>query len=415
MASAAVILWLASWSQVHGEDVSSVMQNSRALAAERHQAGVDVSDPAFDVYVLPEAIGEAYASSDAEQLSDVAFQLAEGERVLLRNRRGITADQAFKLAVQAAGNRGDKPALDRLSKAAKQRDDQELATHIAAAQTLAATSHDTTPRLMFPIDKVDAAETARIRYCLRAISQARLTGDSRRLTALEQDIETCLCEPYRAGIKRMIAEARATNSVSSESDEQLISNLETFQAISASRDALSRLAMPSRQGPGTWWWLVEWWNPSRGAWFIDTKVRLTIHNSPRDVGEANRARNRERQLQGCGYETRITTVYSELIPDRRWMRANCPPKPVGAIGTTNDSANIGKTTKPPSSASVGNARRGAHIDDAGKVFYNGKYIGKATKTTYQGRACWMFDGGLAAIYRFVNESKTHEKNLLTLP
>ena len=104
-----------------------VLDSSRVLAAERQNATTDISDPAFDVYVNPATIGRAYAGIDAVLLTDVALQLAEGERILLRSRNGITATQGLQLALMAASSKQDTTSLERLSRFAGLNNDQNLA------------------------------------------------------------------------------------------------------------------------------------------------------------------------------------------------------------------------------------------------------------------------------------------------
>jgi len=151
------------------------MQASRGLAAEREAAEIDAPDPAFDVHVSPATIGRACASFDAALLTDVALQLAEGERVLLRTRTGITAAQALKLAAKAAGTQHDNTSLERLAKFATLRNDTNLATQVAAAQKLAGTIRGTTVRLRVPIEEIDVDEYTRIRYCVQRMKRSPRT------------------------------------------------------------------------------------------------------------------------------------------------------------------------------------------------------------------------------------------------
>src|SRR4051812_1913645 len=55
-------------------------------------------DVGFERYVDPEMLASAWDAKDAELLTDLALQIAEGERILLRPRRGISADQALHVA-----------------------------------------------------------------------------------------------------------------------------------------------------------------------------------------------------------------------------------------------------------------------------------------------------------------------------
>src|SRR5262245_61010621 len=80
---------------------------------------VVVDDPAFERYVDMEALAEAWEDRDAEALTDIGLQLAEGERVLLRSHKGITAEQVLTVAARLAADQRDKKTLQRLSRAAE--------------------------------------------------------------------------------------------------------------------------------------------------------------------------------------------------------------------------------------------------------------------------------------------------------
>jgi len=207
-------------------------QASRSLAAEREKTVPDISDPAFDVYVQPALIGQAYAAGDAALLTDVALQLAEGERVLLRSRKGITSAQIVQLAVNAAGQKQDKRSLQRLAKFAELRGDKQLAGQVAAAEKLAAVSRDTTSRMMVPIEVMEVEDFARLRYCVQKIDQARLTGDSRCLIALHEDIQSCIPDPFRGNLEKLITEARASIPPESAANEQFVGVLTRLAQIS---------------------------------------------------------------------------------------------------------------------------------------------------------------------------------------
>src|SRR3990170_1248000 len=52
----------------------------------------ELRDPAFDRYVNLALLGTAWADLDSSLMTDVAFQLIEGERVLVRPHRVISTD-----------------------------------------------------------------------------------------------------------------------------------------------------------------------------------------------------------------------------------------------------------------------------------------------------------------------------------
>src|SRR5262249_59130687 len=93
-------------------------------------------DPAFDRYVDLTLLQEALASRDSAQVADVALQLAEGERILLRPHKAVKADKLLALAVRLAAKMQDRATLDRLAKMATARGDKGLATQIEAARNV---------------------------------------------------------------------------------------------------------------------------------------------------------------------------------------------------------------------------------------------------------------------------------------
>jgi len=206
----------------------------RSLAAERDRTVPDILDPAFDVYIRPAMLGRAYAGVDPALLTDAALQLAEGERVLLRSRKGITAAQALQLAVRAAGDKQDKASLERLAKHAESRGDKELASKIAATQKLASASRESPSRMMVPIDDIGLGAYGRIRYCIQKIDQAKLIGDARCLKAIEDDLDGCIPSRFQSDVRKLIADARASIPDDLKIDDQLVGVLSRLAATSRS-------------------------------------------------------------------------------------------------------------------------------------------------------------------------------------
>ena len=205
---------------------------SRSLVVERVTATTDIMDPAFDVYARPELIGKAYADGDLALLTDVALQLAEGERVLLRSRKAITLGQAMDLAINAANQRQDTASLHRIAKFAELQGDKELAGKVAAAIKLAAVSRDTTSRMTVYVEEVEIEDYAKLREYNDQIERARLTGDTRGLEALDLDIEGCIPNPFHKHFRKMIGDARAAIPAEHKVDDQLVGVLTRLAAIS---------------------------------------------------------------------------------------------------------------------------------------------------------------------------------------
>ena len=89
-----------------------------------------LADHGFDSYVSQEQIQQASDGADPAFMTDVALQLAEGERVLHRSRRGITSAQMMKMAAKVAVNQGDNETLSRINRAVTKLGDNNLAREI---------------------------------------------------------------------------------------------------------------------------------------------------------------------------------------------------------------------------------------------------------------------------------------------
>ena len=83
-------------------------------------------DPAFDKYVDPQSLLPAFQSRNAALLTDLALQIAFGESVLERPRKGFTARDMAVLALATAAETGDKASLERLAKFAAKTNDAQM-------------------------------------------------------------------------------------------------------------------------------------------------------------------------------------------------------------------------------------------------------------------------------------------------
>lgn len=97
-------------------------------------------DHSFDAYASLDDIESAVASGDAELLTDVALQIAHGESVLHRPRKGITAEQLLRGAIQASAEEQDQDSLARIEKCLQERGRAELEPVLAAARQLASSA-----------------------------------------------------------------------------------------------------------------------------------------------------------------------------------------------------------------------------------------------------------------------------------
>ena len=168
-----------------------------------------LADPAFDRYVNMLLLGKAWDEMDAGLLVDVALQLAEGERVVQRSHRAISAEKLLELATHVAVETNDDATLKRLAKVAKARDDQDLASQVALAGKLAGKSRDTASSLT--IAQVGSSEYTLFRNYMIEIRGARIAQDTTRLDriAMRVDTDSELSSLSRQELREEIQRVRA--------------------------------------------------------------------------------------------------------------------------------------------------------------------------------------------------------------
>ena len=143
-------------------------------------------DPAFDRYLDLELLDRAWSDKNAPLLADVGLQLAEGERVLFRSHKDVTADQVLAMATRTAVERRDAKTLARLTKAAESLNKAELRAQASGALRLASASRDADASFALSADKTSPEEFLLIRDTLERIVDAKVMGDVESLNILIQ-------------------------------------------------------------------------------------------------------------------------------------------------------------------------------------------------------------------------------------
>jgi len=147
---------------------------------------LDLNDQAFDRYIGLQFLADAWVALDAARLTDAALLLAEGERVLLRPHRAITAAEALQLAARTAFEQGDAVTITRLEKVAALRKDAELKAMIAASKKLGGASRSSAPGV--DLNTTTPAAFALLYACHADVKRAKLAGDVLVLMALSKAI-----------------------------------------------------------------------------------------------------------------------------------------------------------------------------------------------------------------------------------
>lgn len=168
-------------------------------------------DSAFDKYFESDTLTRGWDDTDPAALADALLQLAEGERVLLREHRGgLSVKKLFPMVLKVAADRRDKATLDRLATAtAKNPALAEFAAAVKAAQALSAAPRSTGPALTIPGGEIDPATVAAFADLNRDIRHATLLADKEALKEIAGSIDgyANLTDEQQQFLKKAVAKA----------------------------------------------------------------------------------------------------------------------------------------------------------------------------------------------------------------
>jgi hypothetical protein len=176
-------------------------ESSVAVSSEWH-------DRAFEKFVDLELLRTAIDSGDAAQLTDVALQFAEAERVLLRSHHDVTAEQLMRFAAKLAVGK-DKATMDRLVKAAQLQKNEKLVAELEAMAKLSGKSRAINPaETVSVLDTTPEAFTT-YRNMLQQLDTAKRLGNRDVLKMLEKMLQLAhgLSKQQSEYIKTSIADA----------------------------------------------------------------------------------------------------------------------------------------------------------------------------------------------------------------
>ncbi len=152
----------------------------------------EVFDPAFDRYVDLGLLVQAWDSKDPALLTDVALQLAEGERILLRPHKVISAEKLLGLALRAATERNDKAALDRLKNVAEKTGTESLQAQIAMNAKLGGESRAEDSMAMVSVHETTPLTYAVYHSLVNQIQTARIASDRELLEDTQKQIDAAV-------------------------------------------------------------------------------------------------------------------------------------------------------------------------------------------------------------------------------
>jgi len=177
------------------------------LAAE---PPADMADPAFDQYVDMALLADAWSRLDPALMTDVALQLAEGERILMRSHKAVSASQMLRLAAKLAAEKGDKELLSRIGTSAAKLGKEDFAAEVQGSAKLAAKSRGMDANFQVKVDDLTPQQYDALRGMLLAIQAARVASDQDGLSELTGDVDRLdgLTDEQRGQLKSMISSSR---------------------------------------------------------------------------------------------------------------------------------------------------------------------------------------------------------------
>jgi hypothetical protein len=176
-----VCLSFRCWTQAAEQAASPAAEAVDAPTAE--ELAMDQSmrehldDPAFNQYVDITLLEPAWAEKNAVLLTDIALQIADGQKVLMRPHKAGSAQDMLKLAAAIATRKGDKDTIARIESAAKTLNFDDVASEASKAAKLAAAPRAADPALTVSLDQADPDDVAAFGSLLDGVQSAHLLRD----------------------------------------------------------------------------------------------------------------------------------------------------------------------------------------------------------------------------------------------
>lgn len=328
-------------------------------------------DPAFDQYFRVQDLHAALNALDASAVADIAYRLADGERILMRTHRILSSDVVLAAAIRIAQEQDDHAMLNRIRDYATRTSAMELVQQIDSAERLNKASRQTLPGM--DLQQTTPEDYGMIYKLQHRIRRARVLHDRDELQALRRLLVTV------DGLS-----AEQLSALQNEIDLALES--ETDSGLPAGFSVLSQLAEESRASvPCSQCSTLGYYMTTemRGSGIFKTKVPV---------------RKKCERCGGSGYLS--TKPLENNLKNEQAQREARAQKIARSV---------------PWEMGI------VQISNVGKVYLNGQLTnGKASRGSLNGRQMQYynrllsFPGGTDAWfqwYRFDNESSTKKRQL----
>ena len=200
-----------SWGQTNPPPAEPPPPNLIKPAAEvEHNVVVgvtpDLIDPTFDRYVDLELLGTAWRSRNAETLADLAFQFAEGERILHRSHKATKASNIMDIAIKMAMETNDKETLSRLAKALESSGDKVRSAQLTLALKTAGVARASDPVLTQGTQE----ELTAIAEIQERLTKARLSANPAELAEIQKTVadHPVLNAKQKESLTKLVVEAK---------------------------------------------------------------------------------------------------------------------------------------------------------------------------------------------------------------
>jgi hypothetical protein len=193
----------------------------------------EIDDPAFSQYVDIKLLEPAWVKKDANLLVDIALQLAEGQRVLMRPHKAGSAQDLLKLASTIATRKGNKDAIARIEKAAKVHQYQDVAAVASNAAKLASASRSAEPGLAIQVDQANLSDVADYGLLIDGVQSAEILRDAHWLDDVEKRLDQYknLTNQQKTYLTKIIGEARSSMS-DEPSDNTVVATIAKLEGAS---------------------------------------------------------------------------------------------------------------------------------------------------------------------------------------
>lgn len=190
----------------------------------------DLIDPTFDRYVDLQLLGTAWRSGDAATLADLAFQFAEGERILHRSHKATKASNIMDIAIKMAMETNDKVTLSRLAKAAESSGDKARSAQLTLALKTASVSRAIDPVLTEGTQE----ELTAIAEIQAQLTKARLSANPQELAEIQKTVadHPVFNAKQKESLTKLVVEAK--NTIPEKADPETANTIAVLEKLSGS-------------------------------------------------------------------------------------------------------------------------------------------------------------------------------------